>query len=345
MGRKTIYNNITSAEKLKLVNPDNLELERDFLDYLVSVDRSKGTIVNYKSDLEIFWCWNLENNRNKFFIDLSKRDVAKFQNYAMTEWKWSPKRIRRVKATLSSLSNYIENVLDDEYEGYRPIIRKIENPADATVRDKTIFTQEELEYLLHTLVNAGRLDQACMLSLAMNNGRRKSELPRMKVNYFDKENLCFGGSLYKTPEEVTTKGRGSRGKPLTIYTLARPFQPYLDAWMDYRKHMGIESEWLIPKCLYGVYVDQQVPISVMNDWAAEFSGILGKPFYWHSLRHYFTTFLAASNIPDSVIQTIIGWDSADMCKIYNDASADQQLSKFFGEEGIKSVAPGSFSSI
>lgn len=48
----------------------------------------------------------------------------------------SPARVRRVKAALSSLSNYIENILDDEYEDFRPIIRKIENPQNTPVREK-----------------------------------------------------------------------------------------------------------------------------------------------------------------------------------------------------------------
>lgn len=36
---------------------------------------------------------------------------------------WSPNRVRRVKSCLSSLSNYIETILDDEegLENYRPL--------------------------------------------------------------------------------------------------------------------------------------------------------------------------------------------------------------------------------
>ena len=67
-GRTTVYNNITSEEKLKQVNPENIELENDFLEYLASVDRSKGTIKQYKANLHVFWCWNLEFNKNKFFL-------------------------------------------------------------------------------------------------------------------------------------------------------------------------------------------------------------------------------------------------------------------------------------
>lgn len=246
MGRKVQHNNIVTDELLSQVNPENIELGKDFLDYLRSVDRSPNTIDAYANDLKIFWVYLLLHCNNKFFIDLSKREISKYQSYCLTEWKWSPARMRRVKSTLSSLSNYVESMLDDEFENFKPIIRKIENPVNEKVFTKTVLEDSQLEDLLDILVEKGKYDKACILSLAMNSGRRKSELPRFKVSYFDDENIIYG-SLYKTPEQIKTKGRGSRGKRLTCYTLSKPFKPYFDMWMNYRKENGIESEWLFPK--------------------------------------------------------------------------------------------------
>ena len=122
MPRKTKYNNITSPALLEQVNPENKRLKNDFLTYLKSVQRSSGTIDGYSHDLDIFFVWNLQNNNNKFFVDLSKRDLISYQNWLIYENENSPARVRRLKAALSSLSNYVENILDDEYEGYRPIV-------------------------------------------------------------------------------------------------------------------------------------------------------------------------------------------------------------------------------
>ena len=66
-GRSTVYNNIVTPEKLSQVNPENIQLGKDFLEYLSSVDRSKTTIDAYANDLKIFWVWLLENCNNKFF--------------------------------------------------------------------------------------------------------------------------------------------------------------------------------------------------------------------------------------------------------------------------------------
>ena len=54
-GRKTVYNSISSPEKLAKVNPENIQLGNDFLEYLTSIDRSKSTVDAYRNDLNIFW--------------------------------------------------------------------------------------------------------------------------------------------------------------------------------------------------------------------------------------------------------------------------------------------------
>ena len=217
MARSTVYNNITDEESLSQILPENKELAKDFLDYLKSIDRSPSTITQYKSDLDIFFVYNLKYNNNKRFVEITKREFARFQNHAINEWGWSPKRTRRVKSTLSSMSNYIENILDEEpeYENYRSSIKKIESPVNQTVREKTVFTEEEIQSLLDWLVEQKKYRQACCVALAASSGRRKAEIPRFKVSYFDDENVLFG-SLYKTSERVKTKGRGSRGKEIYL---------------------------------------------------------------------------------------------------------------------------------
>ena len=347
MARATVYNNITSPELLKKVNEENLYLMKEFLDYLKSIDRAKTTIYQYEQDLNIFWAWNLQHNSNKEFIKITKREFAKFQNHAINEWQWSPKRTRRVKSVISSLSNFIENILDEEeeYEGYRSVIKKIENPVNETVREKTVFESDEIQKLLDYLVENKKYMRACVLALAVYSGRRKAEIPRFKVSYFNEENVMFG-SLYKTPEKVVTKGRGSKGKLLHLYVLKKQFDPYLKLWLEERERLGITSEWLFPlKVGTEWYNDNQMNTTTMDSWTDGFTKFLNKDFYWHSLRHMFTTQLSQNNIPSSVIQEIIGWDSADMVNLYNDTTADEMIGKYFNEDGIVQIEQSSLSDL
>lgn len=305
MGRKTVMNDLTTPEEIAAYNSENRQLKEDFLEYLRSTQRSPGTLKGYNSDLDIFFVWNMKCNGDKPFVNLTKRNIVAFQNWLITENKNSPARVRRIKSALSSFSNYIENICDDEYENFRPIIRKIENPINTAVREKTVLTREQLDYLLNTLVNQGNEQIACCIALAAFSGRRKSELVRFKVSYFDESNVYLG-SLYKTPEKIKTKGRGL-GKYIYCYTLKHDFQPYLDLWLEKRARLGIENEELFVVKHGNGYTpatDQTV-----SGWAEQCERILGVPFYMHSLRHFFTTQLSAEkNLPDEVIKKLVGWD-------------------------------------
>ena len=329
MARSTKMNSITSPELLRQVNPKNTQLLADFLDYLRSVQRSETTIAGYDNDIQIAWVWCLQNNDNKFFVDWTKRNIVAYQNWLLNNNENSPARIRRLKAALSSLSNYIEGVLDDEFPNFRNIINKVENPVNRPVREKTVWEDEELDDLLEKLVERADYEKACYLALAMYSGRRKSELCRFRVTDFTDERLVCGGALYKSAP-IKTKGQGG-GKVIPCYTLAKKFKPYLDYWIDYRKRHGIESEWLFPN---KKNPKEYVPISTINSWSNTFSRISGRPAYIHSLRHYFTTSLAKAGIPDGVIQSIVAWESSDMVRLYTDLDADEQIGMYFQDGDI-----------
>lgn len=325
IGRQTKQNRITSPELLAQVNPKNIRLTKDFLDYLRSVGKAESTIRAYANDLDIFFVWALQNADNKYFPEISKRDIVAYQNWLLRNNNNSPARVRRLKATLSSLSNYIGNILDDEIPNFKPVVKMIENPVNEPAREKTVLTDEQVRMILDKLVDMGRYEQACFFALAIYSGRRKAELLLFKVAYFDDENIIYG-SLYKTPEKIKTKGRGVNGKMLTCYVLAKPFKPYFDLWMAQRKERGIDSEWLFPARDDPA---QHIPISTANSWAEMYSKISGLNIYTHCLRHAFTTNLSKAGLPDSVIQEILGWSDISMVQVYKDINGEEEIGKYF----------------
>lgn len=329
MGRKTKMNSITSPELLEKVNDRNKELLNDFLDYLKSIQRSETTIHGYENDIQIAWVWNLEHNDNKYFIDWTKRNIVAYQNWLLNNNENSPARVRRLKSSLSSLSNYICNVLDDEFPTYRNIINKVESPVNRPVREKTVWEDSELEKLLIDLITTENFEKACFLALGMYSGRRKAELCRFKVSDFEDSRLVCDGALYKS-SPIKTKGRGG-GKFIPCYTLAKKFKPYFDHWMMDRERRGINSEWLFPNPLDP---SDHIQISTINSWMNTFSEMTGKPAYTHALRHYFTTSLAKAGIPDGVIQSIVSWESGDMVRLYTDLDAEAQIGMYFKDGEI-----------
>lgn len=330
MPRKTIRNLITSPELLAQINPENQQLVDDFLSYLRSIQRSETTIAGYLNDINIAMVWNLQCNGNKPFVDWTKRNVVAYQNWLLNDNKNSPARVKRLKASLSSMSNYICNVLDDEFPNFKNIINKVESPVNAPVREKSIFTEEQIDELLEQLTENKRYDKACALALALYSGRRKAELLRFKVSDFGEDHLTCGGALYRS-DPIKTKGRGIQGKMLECFCLAKKFKPYFDNWMQFRKENGIESIWLFPdrEC-----PEEPMKITTLNSWAETFSRQIGTDFYWHAMRHMTVTNFKRFGIPDTVIQSYIGWSDLSMVSIYSDLKADEQLSMYFNEDGM-----------
>lgn len=341
MARKTKMNSITTPELLSQVSTENKELLADFLDYLRSVQRSEATIAGYENDIQIAWIWNLLHNNNIPYVNWTKRQVVRYQNWLLNENGNSPARIKRLKASLSSLANYIENVLDEDYPNFRNIINKVESPVNQPVREKTVFTEEQINTLLDNLTIRKHYDKACAVALALYSGRRKSEILRFKVDDFSDDKLVCGGSLYKTGK-IKTKGRGVNGKQLECFCLAKQFKPYLQRWLDYREEHGICSKWLFPS---KQDPDIHMGISTMNSWAITFSNILGVDFYWHAMRHMTVTMFIRAGIPDTVIQQYIGWSDISMVPVYSDIQADEQLAMYFNENGISKPEQKSLSDI
>lgn len=331
VGRRTVYNWLYTPEKWEKVNPENKQLLKDFLEYKRSSDKSPQTIEQYFQMIRFFFCWNLEYNNNKFYVDIKKREFIQFFSYAMATCGWSPNRVATVKSSLSSLGNYIENILDDEFEDYRNTIPKIETAIKQPVREKTILTKEEIETCLAKLVENKRYQLACYLALAVASGARKAELLKFKTSYFKDEYIEYG-CLYKTPEMIRTKGRGSKGKMLYKYTFVKMFKPYFDLWMEYRESHNIDNEWLFLKKTPEGY--SQAEIRNANTWCDTITRYLGKPFYSHSARHRYVTMMKEANLPNEVIIALVGWTS-DMTPIYDDRDITNDLGKYFDENGIR----------
>ncbi len=242
--------------------------------------------------------------------------------------------------------NLIYNTINFKNTPYIPIAEArcfTAYSVNEKIREKTVLSEEQLELLLKTLVDKGEYQRACIIALAAYSGARKSELPRFKVSFFSDEHIIYG-SLYKTPEKIKTKGRGN-GKLLNKFVLVNKFKPYLDMWLKHRRELGVNSEWLFVKRDQATMNWVQLNPNTLNTWAIGFSKILQVDFYFHCLRHFFTTYLSQQSLPDDVIQYINGWSTLDLVSVYKDSSQEDELAKYFDENGIKEVKKANFTDL
>jgi integrase len=321
VGRKTYRKVITSPELEEQINPKNKQLIQRFLREK-NTRCSDGTIEAYKSDLNIFFTWNLLNNENKFFVNIKKLEFAEFFAYCVEELKWGSARFGRMKSCLSAFSNFIETYYDEEYPNFRNIILKtIESMPKNPIREKTVLSEQQVNGLLEYLSNEiNRPQEACLLALAIGSGARVSELLRFTTSIINENHTAFDDMFLETLKPIKTKGRTKAGKLLTKYIIKDVFLPYYKAWLPERekimKEHGEEHDYIFIR-----RDGKPATVDTVRGWMEKWEKFLGVPFYPHCLRHYIVTHLTRLGLSSDFIIEIMGWTSSEMYKIYNDLSA------------------------
>jgi len=332
--RKTFRKVITSPELIEQINPKNKMLMERFLKNFAT-KRSPNSVVSYKSNLNIFFTWNLLENDNKHFVDVRKRDLMDFFDYAVTELHWSSNRFCQCHSSLSSFSAWIENFYDDEFESFRNLLPKIEKPVKENVRKKTVLQKEDVDKLFEYFDKNNMLQDACLLALAISCGARVSELARFTTDLIDENNTVFDGLFLETTEEIATKGRGTTGKMLRKYILKDTFIPYYHKWLQERTGIMNDTE----QSHNHIFVTKDgnpANADRIRDWISEWSDIVGQPCYPHSLRHYNTTLYRRLGLDDDLIVYLTGWSEStghSMIAIYDDRTIGEK--KFKGLDKLK----------
>lgn len=326
-GRTTVYNaGLVTPEKWAAVCQDNKELLEGFLEYLDSSNKSPQTIKQYEAQLKIVFVYISEQCGNKNFTELKKRELVKFAGWLQNDLGASPNRVASLKAVISSLSKYIEAVLDDEYPTFRNISSVISTEGKTVVREKTVLTEEQIYKCLDALVEKGKYQVACFMALLYASGMRKGEAVQMRVDDFTPDRLVLEDKFYLT-RKIRTKGRGKMGKVIPKYVIRDIFDPYLEKWLKYREENGIESDWLFVVKEESGY--KPASVSTANSFANTIGSELGVPMYCHAFRHAWTTMLKRKNYPEGVIQKLQGWAGLDMVSLYSDISDEEELASFF----------------
>lgn len=319
MARETFKKQFTTPEIINQINPKNVKLMNLYLK-----DKSRkcsdATMKVYASNLNIFFCWNVIYNDNKYYPEIKKVELSEFFDFLVNELKIQGKRFAHYRSVLSTLSDIVIKYYDDDYPTFKNIVNTIIEPIPKdAVRKKTILTDEEVELIFEVLIAKDRIQEACCFALAVYSGMRIAEIEQMKVDMIDRENsLSFGGVSLQTTEKIRTKGFGKQGKVIYKHIIKDLFLPYFDNWLVERnriiEELGIEDHGY----LFIKRNGQKATQHVIRNWADKWSKIVGKDVYLHCLRHNLVTYLTKLGLGSDFIIAFMGWSSADMYKIYND---------------------------
>lgn len=327
MSRKTVQHRYFTEEKWAEVNKENKQLYDEFFVYCRSTDKSPDTIESYASNLRIWFLWMLDYANNKRFYDITKRDIMNFQDWMMNKQGLSSNRVRQLKSSVSSMSNFIVDMLDKEYPDFKNIVNKIKPPAKQSVREKTVLSNEQVEELLKKLVDMKKYQQACLLACLAGSGVRKGEIIQFKVNFFDDSRYDEESGFYVTAE-IRTKGAGRAGKIMSKFVIKDIIYPYLQLWLKQREELGINCEELF----VSKYGGETKPASkdTVDSFMLTFSKLTGLDIYCHAFRHYAATWLKKNGVEISKIRDFLGHNDSSTTEIYIDIGKEDNLKDMLG---------------
>ena len=283
------------------VSEENKILVKEFMEYVSATDKSPETKRVYIHNLKLFFQWVLNERENKFFAELKKRDFMSWLSYLVDTQKLSPSRVRQLRSTISSLSNFCENVLADEdkrFENYRNLILKIPAPPLESVREITYLSDEQINKLLDWLEEQQAWKDCLYIVLSFYTGARKSEVRQFKISDFTKDTLQNG--MYKTSLK-RAKGRGKIGKQRYFLIPQEIVDKYLGLYLTTR--VDDLDDLFVTKYKGKV---NSVSLNTFNHWCDKYSEYLGIPVYPHCYRSSIATMLKERGKDPVKIQKMLG---------------------------------------
>lgn len=283
------------------VSEENKILVKEFMEYVSATDKSPETKRVYIHNLKLFFQWVLNERENKFFAELKKRDFMSWLSYLVDTQKLSPSRVRQLRSTISSLSNFCENVLADEdkrFENYRNLILKIPAPPLESVREITYLSDEQIDKLLDWLEEQQAWKDCLYIVLSFYTGARKSEVRQFKISDFTKDTLQNG--MYKTSLK-RAKGRGKIGKQRYFLIPQEIVDKYLGLYLTTR--VDDLDDLFVTKYKGKV---NSVSLNTFNHWCDKYSEYLGIPVYPHCYRSSIATMLKERGKDPVKIQKMLG---------------------------------------
>lgn len=317
ISRKTYRKVITSPELIEQINPKNKQLMKMFLKNK-NAKCSDKTITSYTSDLNIYFCYNLVENDNKFFIDTKKIELSEFFDYGLMELKWSGNRFLRIRSLMKSFSDFIINYLDEDYPDFKNLIDKaVPKVPKVAVRKKTILMPEQVYELKDKLIKEGKIQQATYLMLLAGSGARVSESIIITTDIIDENHTAFGDLFLETTEDIKTKGHGKGGTMMSRFIIKDVFLPMYKEWLPLREEIMKRNN----KEHTSMFVKsngEPVKVSTIQSWVKKWEKILGVNLYAHAFRHFIVSDLTRKNCSSDFIIAVMKWKSADMYNVYND---------------------------
>lgn len=271
---------------------------RELIEYYISSQsHSPQTKKQYSSMLRQFGYFVFEKCNNKPIYKLKKKDIISYLTYLKDNRKMSSSAIQTRKAAISSLCNFIENVVMDDYDedevnpykSFKNFTRGLPAISKTKVYDKVKITRDEYLLMIENLKDKENYLGMAWLAIAFNVGARRNEIIQFKSEIT--EYPISEGDTYVMSHNIRLKGSGEDGK-IEPYMINLEALEYLKLWLEKKDH---EHEFVFTKKFNG-------EIKVVDEsWANYFctnvlSPMLGRRINPHLFKASAVTYLLEQGV-------------------------------------------------
>lgn len=312
-----------TSEIWKEVNEDYTYLVEEY----ISVHSfSPQTKKQYVSGLKQFGNFIRLSMNNKPLYKVTKRDFLRYLSYLRDDRQMSSSAINFKKACVSSLCNYIENVVaddDDNYRRFRNFTRGLPSIPKNRVYSKEQVTYDEYEHMMKVLEGDENYLGMAWLATAFLVGARRSEIVQFKTEILDYE--IPENKNYLLSHIVRGKGQSTDGKPLE-YMVPLEVLPHWKKWIEIR---GYEHDYIFTTKYKG-------ETDVMSSsWANYFctnvlTNILGRRINVHIFKNSCITYHLENGVPIEIVSKFIAHhESVDTTSIYDLRDFEEERDSIF----------------
>lgn len=281
---------------------------QDFIQYLIHEKQySDHTVQAYRTDLEQFYDFFVENNRNKGtnrFINAKKADIEDFLG-GLIHYGIRKKSVARKLASIKAFYRYL---IQTDVIAINPAL-SIRGPKIEKTLPKFLDETELLESLDHINQDSpmGIRDRA-IIELFYGTGIRLSELISLGMNHVD---------LHSGAVRVVGKGNKERIVPLGK-NLVQILKHYLMIRQEFKPKIGYQPFFLNR---HGEKISARSVQRIVAKWLKQSSE--GKRLSPHILRHTFATHLLDHGADLNAVKELLGHASLSTTQIYTHLTVER----------------------
>ena len=282
------------------------KLIEEYISYITNEKHySINTIINYKTDLDLFYIFYVENKINSI-NDIDYQIIRKFLNY-LVDNKYSNKAMARHISSLRSFFKYLKknNIIDNNP------MTLISNPKVEKKLPKVVYNKELEELFKVPDINTPLgLRDLLILELLYSTGVRVSELVNIKIS-----DISFNN------KEISIFGKGSKER---IVLFGNRCEDILNDYIHNGRNKLVskytDDDYLLLSKT-GRQMDQREVRYIIDDIVTKTG--LKIHISPHVLRHTFATDLLNNGADLRSVQQLLGHESLSTTTIYTHISNER----------------------